>query len=68
MRGLKTISTNLESILEAMRTPPPDGFFVWDGKDEDERPLTQEEMRSGVAQYRQANGKSAKSEKKRLSA
>lgn len=33
-----------EEILEAMKTPPEDGYFVWDGKDEDERPLSNEEL------------------------
>ena len=32
-----------EEILKAMETEPPGGYFVWDGVDEDERPVTQEE-------------------------
>jgi uncharacterized protein (DUF4415 family) len=38
-----------EMALEAMKKPPPGGYFVWDGKDEDDRPLTHEEMRAGIA-------------------
>jgi len=40
--------TNRELALEAMKTPPPGGYYVWDGVDEDERPLTKEEMRAGI--------------------
>lgn len=36
-------------ILEAMKKPPPGGYYVWDGKDEDDRPMTREEIRAGLA-------------------
>lgn len=48
MPGSKKILTEREAILKAMATPPPGGYFVWDGVDEDERPLTEEEMRAGI--------------------
>jgi uncharacterized protein (DUF4415 family) len=35
-------------ILEAMMTPPPGGYYVWDGKDEDDRPLTKVELKVGL--------------------
>jgi uncharacterized protein (DUF4415 family) len=35
-------------ILAATTTPPKGGDFVWNGKDEDDRPLTKEEMRVGI--------------------
>jgi uncharacterized protein (DUF4415 family) len=37
-----------EEVIEAMKTPPPGGYYVWDGEDEDDRPLTKEEMRAGI--------------------
>jgi uncharacterized protein (DUF4415 family) len=46
MTGLR--KTTREMALEAMKTPPPGGYFVWDGVDEDDRPLTHEEMRAGI--------------------
>lgn len=48
MPGSKT-PTNREMALRAMKSPPPGGHFVWDGKDEDERPLNTEEMKAGMA-------------------
>jgi uncharacterized protein (DUF4415 family) len=52
----KTLKTRKE-ILEAMKSPPPGGYFVWDGKDEDERPLTKKEMSDGIAAYRRSRGR-----------
>ena len=37
--------------------------YVWDGKNEDERPLTREEMQTGVEAYRKQRGRPAGSEK-----
>jgi len=51
--------TEREMILEALKTPPPEGYFVWDGKNEDERPLTHEEMIAGVEAYRKQRGRPA---------
>lgn len=51
--------TEREKILEAMKTPPPGGHFVWDGKDEDERPATDEELRAGVEAFRKERGRPA---------
>ena len=41
-----------EEILKAMETEPPGGDFLWDGVDEDERPVTQEEWGAARAEYR----------------
>lgn len=48
MNGSKTL-TSRERALRALKNPPPGGDFVWDGKDEDERPLSRDEMRAGMA-------------------
>ncbi|MBK8121671.1 MAG: BrnA antitoxin family protein [Sulfuritalea sp.] len=37
--------------------------YVWDGKNEDERPLTREEMQAGVEAYRKQRGRPAGSDK-----
>lgn len=49
MNGLKmNLSKQKKTILAATTTPPKGGDFVWNGKDEDDRPLTKKEMRSGI--------------------
>ena len=52
MSGLKMTSMDRDAVLDAVETAPAGGDFVWDGKDEDERPLTREQMQAGVAAYR----------------
>jgi uncharacterized protein (DUF4415 family) len=52
MTGSKTNSPTREHILAAVRNPPPQGDFVWDGADEDERPLSRSEMRAGIESAR----------------
>ena len=37
--------------------------YVWDGKNEDERPLTRDEMQAGIAAYRKQRGRPAGSDK-----
>lgn len=37
--------------------------YVWDGKDEEERPLSREEMQAGVEAYRRGRGRPVGSEK-----
>lgn len=37
--------------------------YVWDGKDEEERPLSREEMQAGIAAYRRQRGRPAGSDK-----
>ncbi len=43
---------NREEILRAVAAPPLGGDFKWDGNDEDERPLSAEELRSVVEKGR----------------
>lgn len=62
MPGSKT-RTSREKALAAMKSPPVGGYFRWDGKDEDERPLTPDEMRAGLAKARQ-RGRPAGSRKR----
>jgi uncharacterized protein (DUF4415 family) len=37
--------------------------YVWDGKNEDDRPLTREEMQTGIEAYRKQRGRPAGSDK-----
>ncbi len=55
MTGSQTNPTEREQILAAMQTPPPDGYFIWDGQDEDDRPLSREEMTAGMMQQTETN-------------
>jgi uncharacterized protein (DUF4415 family) len=46
-----------------IKDPPPGGDFVWDGKDEDERPLTEEQLDAARAEYRRKRGRPVGSSK-----
>ena len=59
MSGSAKKPSEREAILEAMKTPPPGGYYVWDGKDEDDRPATAEEMQAGIEVYRKKRGRPA---------
>jgi uncharacterized protein (DUF4415 family) len=41
-----------EEILRGTAASPPGGDFEWDGRDEDERPLSNEEMRVAIGKRR----------------
>lgn len=51
MSGSK-MTPQRKAVLSAVKKTPPGGDYVWDGKDEDDRPLTREEMQKGVEAYR----------------
>lgn len=57
--GSKMTSTALKAVLAGVQAPPPGGDFVWDGQDEDERPLTRAQMQAGVVAYRKQRGRPA---------
>ncbi len=52
MSGSPKTHPTREQILAAMKTPPPGGHYVWDGQDEDDRPLTSEELQAGLVAVR----------------
>lgn len=56
MSGSKT-TTQRKAILAATKKAPPGGDCVWDGNDENDRPLTREEMQNGVEAYRKKRGR-----------
>ncbi len=46
-----------QAIIEAMKTPPPDGYFIWDGQNQDEQPATKDELNTALASYRVKRGR-----------
>lgn len=59
MSGSAKKMTEREQILKAMKKPPPEAYFVWDGKDEDDRPASEEELRAGIEAARRGRGRPA---------
>jgi uncharacterized protein (DUF4415 family) len=55
MNGSKQNLTERQQILESMKTQPVGGYFVWDDEDEDDRPLSHEEMQAGILKAQQLN-------------
>lgn len=53
MSGSKKMSTERKQILDALKSPPEGGYYVWDGQSDDDRPATQQEL----AQAREASRK-----------
>ena len=72
MTGSKTTSMTLDELRTASapgkgktrknstQTTAP---YVWDGQDEDDRPLTSEEMQAGIETYRRQRGRPSGSDK-----
>lgn len=72
MSGSKTTSTTLDELRAAsaqgksktqknrVETSAP---YAWDGQNEDERPLTSEEMQVGIENYRRQRGRPTGSDK-----
>lgn len=59
MPGSKTNAMSRKEVLAAVRKARPEQDFVWDGKDEDERPATAEELAAGLEAYRKRRGRPA---------
>jgi uncharacterized protein (DUF4415 family) len=72
MTGLKTTSTTLDELSTALAQDKSktqknrvqaSAPYVWDGEDEDDRPLTREEMQAGIEAYRRQRGRPTGSDK-----
>ena len=50
--GSKANGMSREEILRALKTQKPNDFYVWDGKSEDDKPLTPKEMADGLLAYK----------------
>lgn len=59
MAGSKTNSMAREEVLAAVRAIPPKNDFVWDGKNEDDRPATDAELNAAMESYRAKRGRPA---------
>jgi len=59
MTGSKTNAMSREEVLAAVRAIPPENNFVWDGKDENDRPATVEELNAAMETYRTKRGRPA---------
>lgn len=59
MTGSVKKMSDRAAMLDAMKTPPPGGHYVWDGVDEDDRPATAEELQAGIARARKGRGRPA---------
>jgi uncharacterized protein (DUF4415 family) len=66
MNGSQKKQSEREAILEAMKSPPPEGYYVWDGVDVDERPATAEELQAALAAARRRRGRPAGSTKTQI--
>lgn len=49
MAGLKVDSLRRKQVAAAVRAIPTEKDFVWNGQDEDDRPLNKAEMLTGMA-------------------
>lgn len=59
MAGSKTNSMAREEVLAAVRAIPSKNDFVWDGKNEDDRPATDAELNAAMESYRAKRGRPA---------
>jgi uncharacterized protein (DUF4415 family) len=50
--GSKKSELSRQQVLAAVQSLPPDQDYVWNGTDDDDRPLTREEMLAGMAAAR----------------
>jgi uncharacterized protein (DUF4415 family) len=57
MCGSKTNAMTRKEVLTALRAVPPAQDFVWDGKDEDERPATASELHEALEASRKLRGR-----------
>jgi uncharacterized protein (DUF4415 family) len=53
MNGLPKSDLTAAQVAALVRAIPPEKDFVWDGVDEDDRPLSADEMRAGIAAWRE---------------
>lgn len=52
MSGSKKTELSRQQVLAAVQALPPAQDYVWDGTDEDDRPLTRDEMLAGMTAAR----------------
>ena len=55
-----------EEILRAIKKQKPNNFYVWDGKSEEDKPLTPKEMAHGLLAYKKRGRPFSASTKKQI--
>jgi uncharacterized protein (DUF4415 family) len=55
-----SVTGKSKTLKNRVQTTSP---YVWDGQDEDDRPLTHEEMQAGIEAYRRQRGRTTGSNK-----
>jgi uncharacterized protein (DUF4415 family) len=63
--GSKTNMMTRNEVLEAVRDIKSEMDYVWDGNDEDDRPLTEDELNRGISLAR-SRGRPAGSDKTQI--
>ena len=66
MNGLAVNKMTPDQVKAAVRAIPKDKFFVWDGVNEDDRPLTDAELKSGIEEAKRKRGRPAGSDKTQI--
>ena len=66
MNGLQTNGMSREEILRALKAQKPNEFYVWDGKDEDDKPLSHKQMTDGLVAYKKRGRPFSVSPKKQI--
>ncbi len=64
--GSKKNGMSREEVLRALKAQKPNDFDVWDGKSENDKPLTQKEMKEGLAAYKKRGRPFSASTKKQI--
>ena len=67
MAGLKVNRMRRKQVAVAVRAIPAEKDFVWDGKDEDDRPLNKAEMLAGMAAAKKRGRPSGSGSKEQVS-
>ena len=66
MSGSKVNEMTRKQVAKAVQALPAKNDFVWDGGDEDDRPMTKEEMRSGIATAKKRGRPAGSGEKEQV--
>jgi len=64
--GLQTNGMSREDILRALKAQKPNEFYVWDGKDPNDKPLTRKEMSEGLQAFKKRGRPFSESPKKQI--
>ena len=54
LKDAKTKTMDRDEVLRAVKAQKSHEFYVWDGKSEDDKPLTEEEMSNGIKAYKES--------------